>query len=126
MCVTGQYHKSNQLSRSFREHRAKRQNAMNRPVLIHATVYILRLVIGLSLAFVLGGARPPAMDVVIEQLQIISPRQWLAFLTGSIGVRPARALEAAFESDSSDVGAHRHALAPANDNAPAAGIAHAS
>jgi hypothetical protein len=99
---------------------------MNRPVLIRAIAYILRLVIGLSLTFVLGGARPPAMDVVIEQLQIISPRQWLALLTGSIGVRPARALEAAFEPDSSDADAHMHALAPANDNAPAAQIAHAS
>jgi hypothetical protein len=99
---------------------------MNRPVLIRATIYILRLLIGLSLTFVLGGARPPAMDVVIEQLKIIGPRQWLAFLTGSIGVRPARALEAAFEPDSSDADAHSHALAPANDNAAAPQIAHAS
>jgi hypothetical protein len=99
---------------------------MNRPVLIRATIYILRLLIGLSLTFVLGGARPPAMDVVIEQFQIIGPRQWLAFLTGSIGVRPAHALEAAFEPDSGEVDAHIHAFAPANDNAPAAQIAHAS
>jgi hypothetical protein len=99
---------------------------MNRPVLIRATFYVLRLVIGLSLTFVLGGARPPAMDVVIEQLQIIGPRQWLTFLTRLIGVRPARALEAAFEPDSRDRDAHSYALAPANDNAPAAQIAHAS
>jgi hypothetical protein len=114
------------MSRSFGEHRGQKNNAMNRPVLIRATIYILRLLIGLSLTFVLGGARPPVMDVVIEQLQIIGPRQWLAFLTGSIGVRQARALEAAFEPDSSDADAHSHALAPANDNAPAAQIAHAS
>jgi hypothetical protein len=99
---------------------------MNRPVLIRATFYVLRLVIGLGLTFVLGGARPPAMDVVIEQLQIIGPRQWLTFLTRSISVRPARALEAALEPDARDRDAHSYALAPANDNAPAARIAHAS
>jgi hypothetical protein len=100
---------------------------MNRhPVLIHATVYILRLLIGLSLTFILGGARPPATDVVIEQLQIIGPRQWLAFLTGSIGVRLARSFEPAIEADSSALATASPALAPANDNAPAAQIAHAS
>jgi len=98
---------------------------MNRPALTRATIYILRLLIGLSLTFVLGGARPPATDVVIEQLQIIGPRQWLMFLAGSIGVRPARAAELAIEADA-DVLATSHALAPANDNAPAARIAHAS
>jgi hypothetical protein len=97
-----------------------------RPVLIRATIYILRLLIGLSLTFVLGGARPPAMDVVIEQLQIIGPRQWLAFLTGSIGVRQARALEAVLEIDAIVADTPNRALAPANDNAPAAQMAHAS
>jgi hypothetical protein len=100
---------------------------MNRhPVLVRATVYILRLLIGLSLTFVLGGARPPATDVVIEQLQIIGPRQWLAFLTGSIGLRTARAFEPAIEADSSVLATAGHAFEPANDNAPAAQIAHAS
>jgi hypothetical protein len=114
------------MSRSFGEHRGQKNNAMNRPVLIRATIYILRLLIGLSLTFVLGGARPPVMDVVIEQLQIIGPRQWLAFLTGSIGVRQARAGEAALELAARVPVAPSRALAPANDNAPAAGIAHAS
>jgi hypothetical protein len=40
-------------------------------------------------------------------------------------VRPARAAELAIEADA-DVLATSHALAPANDNAPAARIAHAS
>jgi hypothetical protein len=98
---------------------------MNRPVLIRATIYIMRLLIGLSLTIVLGGARPPATDVVIEQLQIIGPRQWLAFLTGSIGVPSAGAAEPAIEADEG-MSAVSNALAPANDNAPAARIAHAS
>ena len=97
---------------------------MNRPVLIRATIYILRLLIGLSLTFVLGGARPPATDVVIEQLQIIGPWQWLAFLAGTIGMRSARAVEPAIDADAD--GLAGHALAAANDNAPAARIAHAS
>jgi hypothetical protein len=99
---------------------------MNRPVLIRATIYILRLLIGLSLTFILGGARPPATDVVIEQLQIIGAWQWLAFLTGSIGVHQVQTLQAAVVADADGFDEPDGALAPANDNAPAARLAQAS
>jgi hypothetical protein len=59
-------------------------------VLTRITTGILRLLIGLSLTVVLGGARPVAMDVVIEQLQFIGPRQWLALLAGPVGARLGR------------------------------------
>ena len=59
-------------------------------VLTRIMTGLARLLIGLSLTFVLGGARPVATDVVIEQLQFIGPRQWLALLTGPVGARLGR------------------------------------
>ena len=83
---------------------------------------VLRLLIGLSLTVVLGGARPVAMDVVIEQLQFIGPRQWLAFLAGPVGARLGR-------RDASELAALPEtggALAPANDNVRSGELARAS
>jgi hypothetical protein len=97
---------------------------MNRPpILKRASLYLLRLIIGLGVTFMLGGARSPAMDMVFEQFQIISPWQWLSLLTvGTVLPRLAvsRARAASFTT------APGVAFEPANDNAPAAQIAHAS
>jgi len=91
-------------------------------VLTRITTSILRLLIGLSLTVVLGGARPVAMDVVIEQLQFIGPRQWLALLAGPVGARLGRRDAAVLEALPETAGV----LAPANDNVRSRELARAS
>ena len=97
---------------------------MNRPpVLKRASLYLLRLIIGLGVTFMLGGARSPAMDMVFEQFQIISPWQWLSLVTvravwPRLGAVGDRAVSASTRRVS--------AFAPANDNTPAGEVARAS
>ena len=94
---------------------------MNRPpVLKRASLYLLRLIIGLGVTFMLGGARSPAMDMVFEQFQIITPWQWFSLVT--VGAAWPR-LGAAGEQPASASGSRVSAFAPANDNSPAGEIA---
>jgi len=94
-----------------------------RSALTRALIYLLRLTVGLGLTLALGGARSPAMDMVIEQFQIIGPRQWLSLLT--VGADWPR-LGAARERPASASTRRVSAFAPANDNSPAQEVARAS
>ena len=97
---------------------------MNRPpVLKRASLYLLRLIIGLGVTFMLGGARSPAMDMVFEQFQIISPWQWLSLVTvGAVWPRLGATGKRAVSASTRRVSA----FAPANDNNPAGEVARAS
>ena len=97
---------------------------MNRhAVLKRASFYLLRLIVGIGVTFVLGGARSPAMDMVFEQFQIITPWQWFSLVT--VGAAWPR-LGAAGEQPASASKSRVSAFAPANDNSPAQEVARAS
>ena len=97
---------------------------MNRPpILKRASLYLLRLIIGLGVTVMLGGARSPAMDMVFEQFQIISPWQWLSLVTvGAVWPRLGATGKRAVSASTRRVSA----FAPANDNTPAGEVARAS
>ena len=124
MCVTGQYHKSSTMSRPNRSPASPRVNATDSPsVLKRASLYLLRLIIGLGVTVMLGGSRSPALDMVFEQFQIISPWQWLSLVTVGTGLpRPAMSRARA----GSVAATPSVALAHANDNTPAGEVARAS
>jgi hypothetical protein len=94
-------------------------------ILKSKAVYVLRLVLGL-LAFAAGGLKPPALDVVVEQLEIMGPRQWLWLMTGSVGVSWSWSAIAPIRRGREGPRVEHTEFAPANDNAPADELARAS
>jgi hypothetical protein len=88
----------------------------------HSALYLLRLTVGVLLAVTAGGTRSPALDMVVDQLEIIGPRQWLWVMTGLGGTGAAARHTAAIPAPApAHIG-----LAPANDNIRADELAHAS
>jgi hypothetical protein len=87
----------------------------------HSALYLLRLIVGVLLVLAAGGTKSPALDMVVEQLEIMGPRQWLWVLTGSAAAGPARHTATVLTPAPTPVG-----LAPANDNTRAEAFAHAS
>jgi hypothetical protein len=99
-----------------------KENTMSQPSqLKHSAIYLLRLIVGVLLAVTAGGTRSPALDMVVDQLEIIGPRQWLWVMTGMGGTGTARHTAVIPASAPAHVG-----LAAANDNTRADELAHAS
>jgi hypothetical protein len=57
---------------------------MHQSVLTSKAIYLLRLLAAL-LSFAVGGMRSPALDMVVDQFEIIGPRQWLWLLMRPLG-----------------------------------------
>jgi len=58
---------------------------MPQSVLVSAALYLLRLLAAL-LSFAVGGVKSPALDIVVDQFEMVGPRQGLTLLIESLGV----------------------------------------
>ena len=87
-------------------------------------MYVLQFVFGLA-ALAAGGLKVGSLDVVIDQLDVIGPREWLGIMAGSLdaGWSPPQGNSslglALFQE-------YEHARIVANDNVRANEVANAS
>jgi hypothetical protein len=88
--------------------------------------YALRLVVGLLLMFAAGGVKSPGLDVVVDQLDVFGPWQWLRLLTGSATAGWSRGHVASTTYDLNEPVVRQSEPVAANDNTRADKLAHAS
>jgi hypothetical protein len=50
----------------------------------HKALRGLRIVLGAIIVLVAGGSQRDGLSLVVQQIQIIGPRQWLSLMAGSI------------------------------------------
>jgi hypothetical protein len=50
----------------------------------HKALRGLRIVLGVIIVLVAGGGQRDGFSLVVQQIQIIGPRQWLGLMAGSI------------------------------------------
>jgi len=88
-------------------------------------VYVLQFALGL-VALAAGGLKVGSLDLVIDQLDVIGPREWLGIMAGSLGSGWPR------PGGNSSLGLalfpeyERARIAAANDNVRADEVANAS
>jgi hypothetical protein len=54
------------------------------PIWKSKIIYTLQFVLGLA-ALAAGGLKLGSLDLVIDQLDVIGPREWLGLMAGSVG-----------------------------------------
>jgi hypothetical protein len=95
-------------------------------MLKNRAAYVLWLIVGVLAVVATGGVKSPALDIVVEQLDVIGPRQWVGLLTGALTAGWARQIAGTGADQIRAPGPHPAGLAPANDNSPSDKLARAS
>jgi len=95
-------------------------------MLRNLAAYALRLVVGLLLVFAAGGVKSPGLDVVVDQLDVFGPWQWLRLVTGSFSVDWSRRDVGSISEDRNAPRVRQAEPVAANDNTRADELAHAS
>jgi hypothetical protein len=84
--VTGQYHKPRRKSLSILATQANEAGQSEVIVMKHKALRGLRVVLGLIVVFAgaAGGGQRDGFGLVVQQIALIGPRQWLGLMAGSI------------------------------------------
>ncbi len=98
---------------------------MRQSVLASKAIYLLRLLAAL-LSFAVGGMRSPALDMVVDQFEIIGLRQWLWLLMGPLGAGWSSRIIAPIARKVPTSQPRPAAMVAANDNDRAEQMARAS
>jgi hypothetical protein len=89
-------------------------------------IHILQLLAGLAFLLAAGAANSSTLDVVIQQFEVIGPRQWLWFAAGPLSAVFARPLSRSRTRVAAVAAGQPHSFVAANDNARVGGLARAS
>ncbi len=98
---------------------------MRQSVLTSKAIYLLRVLAAL-LSLVIGGIRTPALDILVDQFEMIGPRQWLWLLMGPLGAGWSSRIVAPIVRKVPASQPRPAAMEAANDNDRVEQMAHAS